>query len=117
MCGCLQLLTIINDYKPTAFLNGHDHALTLGQPATYNLWNNHTIYVTSGAGSWGETGDSCGVPGSWQYSNGGNGGFVVVTVNATIFQVTPCLGLSYDRAVRFYCLWHSHLVWQSSGGN
>lgn len=47
----------------------------------------HTAYITSGAGSWGETGDSCGDPGSYFYSNGGNGGFNIVTVNETAFEV------------------------------
>lgn len=34
-------------------------------------WNGYTTFLTTGAGSWGETADSCGSPGSYLYSNGG----------------------------------------------
>lgn len=37
-------------------------------------YNGVTSYLVSGAGSWGETADSCGDPGSYFYSDGGNGG-------------------------------------------
>lgn len=34
-------------------------------------WNGYTTFLTTGAGSWGEDNDSCGSPGSYLYSNGG----------------------------------------------
>ena len=34
-------------------------------------WNNYTSFLTSGAGSLGQPGDSCGAPGSFFYSDGG----------------------------------------------
>ena len=49
--------------------------------------NNYTQYYTSGAGSIGSQTDSCADRANYAYSNGGNGGFVLVTVNATVWQV------------------------------
>ena len=34
-------------------------------------WNGYTSFLTTGAGSWGEPNDSCGKPGSYLYTNGG----------------------------------------------
>ena len=41
-------------------------------------WNGYTTFLTTGAGSWGETADSCGNPGSYLYSNGGEALLAVV---------------------------------------
>lgn len=49
--------------------------------------NGYTQYYTSGAGSIGSQGDSCADRSNYAYSNGGNGGFMLVTVNATVWQV------------------------------
>jgi hypothetical protein len=46
-------------------------------------WNNYITYQTSGAGSWGEPADTC-TPNL--YTNGGNGGFIIVTATATTWR-------------------------------
>ncbi|KAK9841623.1 hypothetical protein WJX74_008927 [Apatococcus lobatus] len=83
--GWSMLLDSINQYKPVAYLNGHDHSLSLGVPPA-NKTNGYTQYYTSGAGSIGSQTDSCAERANYAYSNGGNGGFVLVTVNATVWQ-------------------------------
>ncbi len=50
--------------------------------------NNYTQYYTSGAGSLGSQGDSCADPANYAYSNGGNSGFMLVTVNSSTWQVS-----------------------------
>ncbi|KAK9841304.1 hypothetical protein WJX74_003542 [Apatococcus lobatus] len=81
-----MLLDSINRYKPVAYMNGHDHIMTLGVPPA-NKTNNYTQYYTSGADAIGAQTDSCADPAKFAYTNGGNGGFMIVTVNATIWQV------------------------------
>jgi len=46
-------------------------------------WNGYITYQTSGAGSWGEPADTC-TP--TLYTNGGNGGFILVTATATTWR-------------------------------
>jgi len=46
-------------------------------------WNGYITYQTSGAGSWGEPADTC-TP--TLYTNGGNGGFIIVTATATTWR-------------------------------
>lgn len=82
--GFGQIVDLISTYKPTAYFNGHDHTMTLGN-CTYEC-NDYTTFSTSGAGSWGQTGDSCGSPDSYLYTNGGNGGFIVVTASKDEFR-------------------------------
>ena len=43
-------------------------------------WNNYITYMSSGAGAWGESADTC-TP--TLYTNGGSGGFIIVTASAT----------------------------------
>ncbi|KAK9919104.1 hypothetical protein WJX75_009438 [Coccomyxa subellipsoidea] len=84
-----KLLTTIYNNKATAYLNGHDHVMTAGnpnQPGVPIPYNGHTVFLTSGAGSWGEPNDSCGPANSYLYTNGGDGGFIIVSANATTFQ-------------------------------
>ena len=47
-------------------------------------WNGYITYQTSGAGSWGEPADSCNP--TQLYSNGGNGGFIIITATATTWR-------------------------------
>ena len=47
-------------------------------------WNGYITYQTSGAGSWGEPADSCN-PTTF-YTNGGNGGFIIITATATTWR-------------------------------
>ncbi|KAK9830874.1 hypothetical protein WJX81_000716 [Elliptochloris bilobata] len=85
-----DVLASINsaDKKVVTYFNGHDHSLTLGDPTTNaaqpqapvpTVWNGYITYQTSGAGSWGEPADSCNPS---LYSNGGNGGFIIVTATS-----------------------------------
>lgn len=86
--GWQKLLQIIYRNRVTSYLNGHDHLNTAGNPAQAGApiaWNNHTTFLTTGAGGWGEPADSCGTKGAL-YTNGGNGGFIMVSANATTFQ-------------------------------
>ena len=50
-------------------------------------WNGYTTFLTTGAGSWGETADSCGSPGSYLYSNGGER----ASTASTAENGMPCL--------------------------
>lgn len=79
----LQIVTLINQYKPVAFFNGHDHIMTLANPG--NFTNGFTSYVTTGAGSQHGYADFCGP--NKVYSNGGDGGFVIVEATPTTFTV------------------------------
>ncbi|BDA48911.1 probable tartrate-resistant acid phosphatase type 5 [Coccomyxa sp. Obi] len=85
-----KLLTAIYNGKATAYMNGHDHAMSAGNPSQAGApikYNGHTVFLTSGAGSYGEPADSCAsAPDNYFYSNGGNGGFIIVSANATTFQ-------------------------------
>ena len=47
-------------------------------------WNGYITYQTSGAGSWGEPADSCNP--TQFYTNGGNGGFIIITATATTWR-------------------------------
>ena len=47
-------------------------------------WNGYITYQTSGAGSWGEPADSCNP--TQLYTNGGNGGFIIITATATTWR-------------------------------
>lgn len=47
----LQLLQVIYDAGATAYMNGHDHAMTVGNPSQPNApipYNGHTTFLTSG---------------------------------------------------------------------
>ena len=46
-------------------------------------WNGYITYQTSGAGSWGEPADSCNPT---LYTNGGNGGFIIITATAATWR-------------------------------
>lgn len=52
---CTQLLTTIYNNKATAYLNGHDHVMTAGnpnQPGAPIPYNGHTVFLTSGELIW-----------------------------------------------------------------
>jgi hypothetical protein len=78
-----RIVSLINQYKPVAFFNGHDHILTLGAPGNFS--NGYTSYVTTGAGSQHGYSDACGP--NKQYSNGGDGGFVIVEATTSTFTI------------------------------
>ncbi|GAQ86079.1 hypothetical protein KFL_002690040 [Klebsormidium nitens] len=78
-----RVVALINQYKPVAFFNGHDHILTLGAPGNFS--NGFTSYVTTGAGAQHGYSDACGT--NRQYSNGGAGGFVVCEATASTFTI------------------------------
>ena len=54
--------------------DAHDAAVHSGSlmGSALHRWNGYTSFLTTGAGSWGETSDTCGAPGSYLYSNGGD---------------------------------------------
>ena len=52
-------------------------------PPLARRWNGYITYQTSGAGSWGEPADSC-TPSL--YTNGGNGGFIIITATSTTWR-------------------------------
>lgn len=97
-----QVVELLHQYKPVAYMNGHDHVLTHAvdpqDAATYP-----TAYVTTGGGSAADASDSCGAltrpnvlftnsvlpPGDDCNVAGGEGvnGFVVVTATKDSFKV------------------------------
>ena len=99
--GWRRTMRAIKAFKPVAYFNGHDHSMTLGKPPRAQD-NNYTSYFTTGAGSWGETGDSCGPPDSYLYTNGGNGGFLVVTATTKVFRTDYyTLGSNFPQCTVF----------------
>ena len=60
------------------------------QAGANNTYNGYTTYMTSGAGSWGETADSCADDGSYLYSNGGNGGARPPVMQSHTHSVQSC---------------------------
>ena len=52
-------------------------------------WNGYTSFLTTGAGSWGEPNDSCGSPGSYLYSNGGEPACSQAIYSSLQTQVIP----------------------------
>ncbi|GAQ78118.1 hypothetical protein KFL_000080220 [Klebsormidium nitens] len=78
-----RIVALINQYKPVAFFNGHDHIMTLANPGNFS--NGFTSYVTTGAGSQHGYSDFCGP--NKIYSNGGDGGFVIVEATSATFTI------------------------------
>jgi len=94
--GWAKMDKLVQKYKPSVYLNGHDHTMTLGKAAA-NQDNGYTSFVTTGAGSWGENGDSCNTT-DILYSNGGNGGFVLFTTRKTQMRIDYfTLGSDYPQ--------------------
>ncbi|PNH09397.1 Purple acid phosphatase 17 [Tetrabaena socialis] len=97
-----KVLSLLRQYNPVAYMNGHDHILTHAvdpaDPIKYT-----TQYLTSGAGSAADGADSCGAPNrpNVKFSNskipdgdlctapGGDGvnGFHIVRADASSFKV------------------------------